>query len=454
MMPSTNETMVIDGGLATELEARGCDISGALWSARVLREAPDAIEQLHYDYFAAGARVAITASYQASYEGFAAIGLDAGETTRLLRLSVELARSARARCQRDRPQDRRELFVAASVGPFGATTHDGAEYRGDYGLTSGQLVAFHERRFAVLAASGADFLACETIPVLEEARAYATLLARHRDVQAWLSFTSPDGAHTSHGESLVDCARLADGLPSVFAVGVNCVKPEVVGRAIRALRSGTGKPIVVYPNSGERWDAGSECWHGAPGQEGLAALAPDWIAAGAGFIGGCCRTGPAEIASLARAVARAGIRAAGAPDLAAIRALLERCRLPTDDLDRARPWFVAAYAGASLVGTGALEVLGTTGFLRSVAVAEQARGTGLGSALVQAVEDEARRRGLEELALLTETARDYFARLGYAEIPREQAPEELQSTAQFRSLCTQSAHCMVKRLTPVRMATR
>ena len=306
-MPVTvrTEVVVLDGGLATELEARGCDISGSLWSARVLRSNPEAIERLHYDYYAAGARVAITASYQASYEGFAAAGIDDEETTRLLRLSVELARSARVRYRRDHPDDRRELLVAASVGPYGATTHDGAEYRGDYGLSVEQLVAFHERRFGVLAAAGADLLACETIPVLDEARAYSQLLGRHPATRAWLSFTSPDGVRTSHGEPLADCARLADGVASVLAVGVNCVKPEIVGEAIRSLKTGTGKPIVVYPNSGERWDAGDESWHGRPADLSLGTLAPQWIATGARLVGGCCRTGPSDIAALARAVARA-----------------------------------------------------------------------------------------------------------------------------------------------------
>ena len=202
--------MILDGGLATELERRGQDVTGPLWSAEVLRTAPEAIEQLHYDYFAAGARCAISASYQASYEGFAALGLDAEETTALLRRSVELAQSARARYRRDHPADRRQLYVAASVGPYGAISHDGAEYRGDYGLTKDQLIAFHARRFEVLATSGADFLACETIPLLDEALALATLLGQYPDVLAWMSFTSADGMNTAHGESLTDCARLLD----------------------------------------------------------------------------------------------------------------------------------------------------------------------------------------------------------------------------------------------------
>jgi homocysteine S-methyltransferase len=293
-----DDLLTLDGGLATELEHRGHDVSGPLWSAQLLRTAPQAIEQVHYDYFAAGARCAISASYQASYEGFARLGLAADETTALLRSSVELARSARTRYRQDHPAEVRPLYVAASVGPYGALSHDGAEYRGDYGLSVEQLIRFHEPRFRVLANSGADFLACETIPVLDEALALAALLERHPETNAWVSFTSRDGIHTSHGEPLTECARRLDGVRNVFAIGVNCVKPRVVDDAIRALRAGTGKPIVIYPNSGEEWDAGTRGWHGSWDHESLSVLAPRWVSAGARLIGGCCRTGPRDIAAL------------------------------------------------------------------------------------------------------------------------------------------------------------
>ena len=299
------DVLVLDGGLATELERRGQDVSGALWSAAILRSAPEAIEQVHYDYYAAGAEIAISASYQASYEGFAAAGIGADETTALLRSSVALALSARERYRRDHPADGRRLLVAASVGPYGAISHDGAEYRGDYGLTLAALVRFHTRRFETLAGAGADLLACETIPVLDEARALMQLLSRPGAPPAWISFTSPDGIRTSHGEPLAECARALDGVPQVLAVGVNCVKPEVVGEAIRSLRAGTDKPIVVYPNSGELWSGETHDWHGAPDRAGLASLAPGWISAGASLVGGCCRTGPADIAGLRDAVATA-----------------------------------------------------------------------------------------------------------------------------------------------------
>jgi homocysteine S-methyltransferase len=297
--------MILDGGLATELERRGQDVSGTLWSAHVLQTAPEVIEQLHYDYFAAGARCAISSSYQATYEGFATRGLGVDETTTLLQRSVELAGSARARYRRDHPADRRRLYVAASVGPYGAVSHDGAEYRGNYGLSIEQLVEFHARRFEVLAAAGADLLACETIPALDEALALATLLGQHPRTLAWTSFTSADGLHTSAGETLTECARRLDRVPNVVAVGVNCVRPEVVGESIRALSRGTNKAIVVYPNSGEQWDGQTRSWRGPCDHNELASLAPQWVRAGARLIGGCCRTGPREIAALAAALSSA-----------------------------------------------------------------------------------------------------------------------------------------------------
>jgi homocysteine S-methyltransferase len=294
--------MILDGALATELEQRGHDISGPLWSARLLRDAPEAIEQLHLDYFVAGAQCVITSSYQASYEGFAALGLSRDETTTLLERSVSLARDARDQFAVERRPDASEWegYVAASIGPFGATRHDGSEYRGDYGLSVAELVKFHAPRFDLLAGSGADVLACETIPSLDEVRALAELLRAHPATEAWVSLTSHDGRHTAHGEPLGDLARLLDDVANVVAVGVNCLHPALVLTAIRELRRRTGKPIVVYPNDGSRWNAERRQWQGVP-EDLFVELAPAWVEAGARLIGGCCRIGPEKIAELARA---------------------------------------------------------------------------------------------------------------------------------------------------------
>ncbi len=287
---------VIDGGLATELERAGADLSGGLWSARLLAEQPDLIRQVHAAYFEAGANIAITASYQASYSGFAKRGLSAEQTNVLLRRSIELAQAARTRVRRDHPHVVRELLVAASVGPYGAMLHDGSEYTGDYGVDAQALVDFHRERFTVLADAGADLLACETIPSRIEAAALVQLLRARPAAKAWITFSCRDGRHTSAGDSIAECARWLDGVPQVVAIGVNCVAPELVESLIREIGNGTTKPIVVYPNSGETWNAVDQCWLGTADR--FTAYVPRWLAAGARWIGGCCRTTPDDIRSV------------------------------------------------------------------------------------------------------------------------------------------------------------
>ncbi|HZD10247.1 MAG TPA: homocysteine S-methyltransferase family protein, partial [Candidatus Binatia bacterium] len=87
--------LIVDGGLATELEARGYDLSDALWSARLLSDASEAIKDVHLDYLAAGADCIISASYQATIAGFVSRGFDEAQAAHLLRKSVLLAKQAR-----------------------------------------------------------------------------------------------------------------------------------------------------------------------------------------------------------------------------------------------------------------------------------------------------------------------------------------------------------------------
>ncbi len=289
------ETLVLDGGLATELERHSCDIAGPLWSARALLERPDAIAAVHLDYLRAGAECITTASYQVSFEGFAEAGLSVDDVIDALKTSREVANQARAAFARDTGQ---RAWIAASVGPYGAILHDGAEYHGRYHISFEALVAFHRSRLPHLIGPGIDLLACETIPSLEEARAILAAIADFPDIAAWFAFTCADGHHTAHGEPIADCARLLDACPQVVAIGVNCTSPAFIPSLIGHLRSSTRKPIVVYPNSGERWDAQARRWIGESGAAMYGALARSWHDHGARWIGGCCRTTPAHISQV------------------------------------------------------------------------------------------------------------------------------------------------------------
>lgn len=282
-----DRVVVLDGGLATELERRGHDLSSHLWSAQILADDPAALRDVHRAFFAAGAEVATTASYQASVDGFAAQGLDA---VAMLDRSVQLARQAR--------DEHGGGWVAASIGPYGAALADGSEYRGRYGLTITQLRSFHRPRMEILAAAGPDVLAVETIPCLAEVEAVLAELDRVA-VPAWLSITAA-GDLTRAGEPLTEAFAMARDCASVFAVGVNCVAPGDVPAAVPLAVHHSRRPAIAYPNSGEGWDLTRRDWNGAssftPG------AVAGWVRAGARLVGGCCRVGPSDIGAVATAV--------------------------------------------------------------------------------------------------------------------------------------------------------
>jgi len=296
------DVRVLDGGLATELERRGCDLSGPLWSAHVLDSAPATLAALHLDYLRAGADCIATASYQISPLGYRALGFDAHRAALAsadgLRRSVALAEEARARYAAENPRPTR---IAASLGPYGAALHNGAEYHGRYDIDFDELVAFHTRRLAVLADTNADLIAFETIPSLQEAEAIVRALEPFPQIAAWLSFTCRDALHVAHGEPLAACAEALADVPQLVAIGINCTAPHLILPLLaEALRgSARRKPLVVYPNSGETWDAATRTWQGTGRTPDFGDRARAWFAAGAHAVGGCCRTGPAHIAAVA-----------------------------------------------------------------------------------------------------------------------------------------------------------
>jgi homocysteine S-methyltransferase len=296
----TGDVVILDGGLATELERGGHDLADRLWSARILVTDPGSIEDVHLAYFRAGAQVATTASYQASVDGFGAAGIDRDEALGLVRRSVELAQRARDRYRDEAGADApdRPLLVAGSVGPYGAMLADGSEYRGDYDPGPAALAAFHRPRIEALVDAGADLVAFETIPTIREAEVLVDLLDEV-DVPAWLSYSCRDGSTTSAGEPIADAVVLGEHA-RVVAVGVNCTAPRHLPDLLAAARDATDRPLIAYPNGGDRWDAAARHWiaDGAGGAYDPEEVA-GWTGIGATWLGGCCGTGPDDIARLA-----------------------------------------------------------------------------------------------------------------------------------------------------------
>jgi homocysteine S-methyltransferase len=287
--------MVLDGGFGTELERRGASVRGSLWSAEALLGSPQLVEDVHAAYLDAGADCITTGSYQISFEGFAEAGLSAADTIQAFKASMALADAARRRAA---GTSGRRLLVAASLGPYGAILHNGAEYHGRYGVPLETLVHFHRSRLGHLQNGPIDLVACETVPSIQEATAMLRALEAFPHLTAWLSFTCADERHTGSGDDIDECARLANSAPQVVAVGANCTAPQHINALVERLARKTHKPIAVYPNSGQRWDAAARAWTGESSIGDFGALAADWQSRGAAWIGGCCGTTPEHIAQV------------------------------------------------------------------------------------------------------------------------------------------------------------
>jgi homocysteine S-methyltransferase len=296
--------IILDGGLATQLEAQGCDIGTRLWSAEMLRSNPSAIIDAHRAYLDAGAEVIISASYQASRQGFMALGLSEQEADDLVVSSVELACIARQQFLDAHPETGDTPIVAASIGPYGAALHDGSEYTGDYDIDEAGLRRFHAHRLALLEKTEADVLACETMPNRMEAKVLHDLLMGI-ELPAWVSFSCCDARCISDGTSLRHVSAMFRDHPRVLALGINCTAPQLVTPLIGEITKGApDKSIVVYPNSGETYEVRDNSWHGAARPTEYAAEARRWLQAGAKVIGGCCRIGPQQIGALRECLTR------------------------------------------------------------------------------------------------------------------------------------------------------
>lgn len=295
--------LILDGALATELEGHGCDLDDPLWSARVLLENPEVIYQVHFDYFQAGADCAITASYQATIDGFSTRGIEEEEAVELIKKTVLLAKRARDDFwKKNKQTSRPKPLIAASVGPYGAYLADGSEYVGDYGVSDESLAEFHRARMSALIEAGADVLAFETIPSLQEAKVLASILKEFPDTYAWLSFSLKNENTISDGTLLEECARVFNDNEQIVAIGLNCAPASLVTEAVSVLHSNTKKPIIVYPNSGETYNAETKTWHGQGSCDGIHDKSEEWYNAGARLIGGCCRTAPKHIEELSKKV--------------------------------------------------------------------------------------------------------------------------------------------------------
>ena len=294
---------IIDGGLSNVLEEQGCDLNNKLWTANLLDKNPEAIIQAHYNYLKAGAQCITTASYQASIPGLIAIGYTRDTAEKLIIKSIQLAEIAIEKALESNIIDCKPL-IAASVGPYGAYLADGSEYHGNYGVTDEILREFHLERIGILDHSDADILACETIPSFQEGKVLSELL-NHVSKPVWISFSCKDEQHLNDGSKIEDIVSVFRNHPKVFAIGANCTDPKYISGIIKCLKANSAnKKIIVYPNSGEAYNAKSKTWLGLSDPKLFVTMSKEWSELGADIIGGCCRIGPEHIRNLSEVLVK------------------------------------------------------------------------------------------------------------------------------------------------------
>lgn len=300
----SQDQLILHGALGTELEYRGHDVSGKLWSAKYLLTQPELIKAIHKDYLLAGCDLVTTSTYQATLPGLVEAGLTPDQARDIIKLTVTLAKEAReevwSQLTATEKAGRPYPLISGDVGPYAAYLADGSEYTGRYAIGKEALKDFHRERLAILVDQGVELLALETVPNYEEVQALSELLAEDfPQVDAYLSVTSQDGQTLSDGTPLLDVASYCDQQDQILALGLNCSSPLVFQEALSQLRKGSQKPLVTYPNSGEIYDGQTQTWQAnAAVSASLLDMTKEWQTLGAKIVGGCCRTRPSDIAAL------------------------------------------------------------------------------------------------------------------------------------------------------------
>ena len=293
----TNHTVVLDGAMSTPLERLGADTNNDLWTAKALIDNKELVYEVHKMYFEAGADLIITDTYQANVQAFEKVGYSEKEARNLIKKAVKIAQKAR-----DDYENRtgKHNYIAGTIGPYGAHLANGSEYRGDYELSAEEYQQFHLPRIEELVNAEVDILAIETQPKLDEVLAILELLKKKYPQQkVYVSYTLSDDDTISDGTPLPRAIHALEDYSQVIAVGINCVKLELVEPALKNMKEITDKHLIVYPNSSAVYDPKSKTWSQPKTSATFEELIPNWYEAGARIIGGCCTTGPKEIKAVA-----------------------------------------------------------------------------------------------------------------------------------------------------------
>ena len=298
----TNHTVVLDGAMSTPLERLGADTNNDLWTAKALIDNEELVYEVHKMYFEAGADLIITDTYQANVQAFEKVGYSEKEARNLIKKAVKIAQKARDDYEN---KTGKHNYIAGTIGPYGAYLANGSEYRGDYELSVEEYQQFHLPRIEELVNAEVDILAIETQPKLDEVLAILELLKeKYPQQKVYVSYTLSDDDTISDGTPLPRAIHALEDYSQVIAVGINCVKLELVEPALKNMKEITDKHLIVYPDSSAVYNPKSKTWSQTKTSATFEELIPNWYEAGARIIGGCCTTGPKEIKAVADFIKR------------------------------------------------------------------------------------------------------------------------------------------------------
>ena len=298
----TNHTVVLDEAMSTPLERLGADTNNDLWTAKALIDNEELVYEVHKMYFEAGADLIITDTYQANVQAFEKVGYSEKEARNLIKKAVKIAQKARDDYEN---KTGKHNYIAGTIGPYGAYLANGSEYRGDYELSVEEYQQFHLPRIEELVNAEVDILAIETQPKLDEVLAILELLKeKYPQQKVYVSYTLSDDDTISDGTPLPRAIHALEDYSQVIAVGINCVKLELVEPALKNMKEITDKHLIVYPNSSAVYNPKSKTWSQTKTSATFEELIPNWYEAGARIIGGCCTTGPKEIKAVADFIKR------------------------------------------------------------------------------------------------------------------------------------------------------
>eukprot|EP01038_Epipyxis_sp_PR26KG_P005628 gene5628-7772_t len=315
----TKGYLILDGALGSEVKYRNpSSMDPYLWSAGALIDDISTINGIHLDYIQQGADIITTSSYQISYESFQRFrGYSISQTNKYLLDSINVAHSAKTRaCD----LVEKSIFVASSIGCYGAHLADGSEYHGEYGKSLSYLMNWHEQKLNYVALQNPNIIACETIPCKMEAIALTKLIANSSSqFCSWISLACKSETLLNSGESIEDTLRAIEddveyqlekenGNFDKLMIGVNCTDPIYVEEIINLMKENikSTRVLVAYPNRGCVWNDESKSYVEESGfsDDQFAECAKCWLDAGARIIGGCCCTTPLTISKVKSSLAQ------------------------------------------------------------------------------------------------------------------------------------------------------